>query len=88
VVFSSSVFLFLFVPTVLTGYFALPKANARNLFLLTGSLFFDSWGEVFCVLVLLLSICCNTLFGVRISRNRGTRSKFTWLEQSPRTYFY
>ncbi len=66
-VFSSATFLFLFLPVVLTGYFVLRGTRARNLFLLAGSLLFYSWGETIYLLVLLLSIACNTFFGLRIS---------------------
>ena len=68
-VFSSATFLFLFLPVVLTGYFALRGTPLRNLFLLTGSLLFYSWGETIYLMVLLLSIACNTFFGNRISRS-------------------
>ncbi len=70
-VFSSPVFLFLFLPAILAGYFLLPTLAARNLLLLAGSLFFYAWGEVHYVLILLASIAANTYFGVRISRSEG-----------------
>jgi len=43
-VFSSTVFLFLFLPLVLIVYFVLPKA-LRNAWILVSSLFFYAWGE-------------------------------------------
>lgn len=70
-VFSSPVFLFLFLPAILAGYFLLPTTAARNLLLLAGSLFFYAWGEVHYVLILLISIAANTYFGSRISRSEG-----------------
>jgi alginate O-acetyltransferase complex protein AlgI len=70
-VFSSSVFLFLFLPAVLAGYFLLPTLAARNMLLLAGSLFFYAWGEVQYVLILLASIVANTYIGSRISRCEG-----------------
>ncbi|MDZ7841344.1 MAG: MBOAT family protein [Gammaproteobacteria bacterium] len=70
-VFSSPVFLFLFLPAILAGYFLLPTLAARNLLLLAGSLFFYAWGEVHYVLILLASIAVNTYIGVRISRSEG-----------------
>jgi len=70
-VFSSPVFLFLFLPAVLAGYFLLPSLAARNLLLLCASLFFYAWGEVFYLLILLVSIAANTWLGVRIDRSEG-----------------
>jgi len=70
-VFSSPVFLFLFLPAVLAGYFLLPTLAARNLLLLAGSLFFYAWGELHYVLILIASIIANTFFGQRISRSVG-----------------
>lgn len=43
-VFSSPLFLFLFLPVVLTVYFLLPGLRARNSWLLLVSLFFYAWG--------------------------------------------
>ena len=45
-VFSSKIFLFFFLPAVLTGYFMLRKhRRASNLFLTLASLVFYAWGE-------------------------------------------
>ncbi|MFT5114306.1 MAG: alginate O-acetyltransferase complex protein AlgI [Parasphingorhabdus sp.] len=69
-VFSSSVFLFLFLPLTIMGYFLAPGIRSKNIFLLLASLFFYSWGEIHYVIVLLLSVGCNTWFGNRIERFR------------------
>ena len=53
--FSSSIFLFLFLPIVLVLYYISPK-RLKNLVLLIASLFFYSWGEQAMVLVMLLTI--------------------------------
>ncbi|MDH3688492.1 MAG: MBOAT family protein [Gammaproteobacteria bacterium] len=74
-VFSSAVFLFLFLPLVIGGHFLLRGVATRNVFLLVASLIFYSWGEVFYVFVLLLSIAFNTFFGVRISRAIGAAKR-------------
>lgn len=70
-VFSSPVFLFLFLPAILAGYFLLPTLAARNLLLLAGSLCFYAWGELQFVLILLVSIAANAWFGLRIGASRG-----------------
>lgn len=57
-VFSSSLFLFLFLPMTLLGYFAV-TAKLRNVFLLLASLFFYAWGETFLVLLLFASLVVN-----------------------------
>jgi len=68
-VFSSPVFLFLFLPIVLGVYFLLPKA-LWNLWLLVASLFFYAWGERLFTLVMAASICMNYVFGLLIERFR------------------
>jgi alginate O-acetyltransferase complex protein AlgI len=65
-VFSSTIFLFLFLPVVLALYFLSPK-KARNLFLLIASLFFYSWGETWFVLVMLFSTVTDYLCGLAIA---------------------
>jgi len=64
-VFSSSIFLFFFLPLVIVGY-SLLKENYRLCFLLLASLFFYAWGEPKYVLVMLLSIVINYTFGLFI----------------------
>jgi alginate O-acetyltransferase complex protein AlgI len=65
-VFSSTVFLFIFLPLVLTVNFFLRK-EFRNLFLLIASLVFYSWGEGVLVLLMLFSISINYIGGLGIS---------------------
>ena len=69
-VFSSPLFLFLFLPVVLGVYFLLPKA-LWNLWLLVASLFFYAWGERMFTLVMLASITMNYAFGLLLERYRG-----------------
>lgn len=68
-VFSSLVFLFLFLPAVLGLYFIVPKA-LRNTLLLLASLFFYAWGEGFFVVVMLGSIAFNHGCGLLLDRFR------------------
>ncbi|MDR1352940.1 MAG: MBOAT family protein [Treponema sp.] len=76
-VFSSSVFLFLFLPLVLIGYFnpIFRGRRFKNYFLLLVSLGFYTWGEPLFVAVMLVSIGVNWLLGMRIARyeKRGRR---------------
>ena len=67
--FSSTVFLFLFLPIVLVVYFTLPRAF-RNVWLLITSLIFYAWGEPRFVLVMLFSIIINYVFGLIVDAKR------------------
>ena len=69
--FSSSVFLFIFLPAVLLGYYLLRGQRARNLLLLGASLLFYAWGEPVYVFLMLFSICANYLLGRGIDAKRG-----------------
>lgn len=64
--FSSTTFLFLFLPVMLLGYHGVLRGMRReqNLFLLAGSLFFYAWGEPWFVLVMLCSIAVNYNLGL------------------------
>ena len=73
--FSSSIFLFLFLPLVLLIYY-LPLRRFRrgqNLFLLAASLAFYAWGEPWFVLVMMGSILVNYGFGLWVARNKARR---------------
>jgi len=69
VLFSSHIFLFLFLPITLAGYFLLHKSY-RNLFLLVMSLGFYAWGEPRFVLVMAASILFNYVSGLLVGRFR------------------
>ncbi len=66
-VFSSSTFLFAFLPLVLFAMLLSPR-GIRNLVLLLFSLLFYAWGELHYVLLMLVSIALNYLFGSCIHR--------------------
>jgi alginate O-acetyltransferase complex protein AlgI len=68
--FSSLIFLFLFLPVFLILFFSVRKF-ARNLFLLAASLVFYAWGEGQYVLLLLVSIIVNYLFGFLVDKTEG-----------------
>ena len=75
--FSSSIFLFLFLPLVLLVYYLLLGRwrQGQNLFLLAASLAFYAWGEPWFVLVMMASIGVNYGFGLWADRARaGGRS--------------
>jgi len=66
-VFSSAAFLFAFLPLTLGGYYFLPR-KFRNVFLMLASLFFYAWGEPKFVLIMILSIGMNYVFGLLVAR--------------------
>ena len=67
-VFSSSVFLFAFLPIVLALYFICPTRNLKNIWLLIASLVFYAWGEPIHILLMLASITLNWLLAVLIEK--------------------
>ena len=72
-VFSSPLFLFLFLPAVLLTQLLVARANVslRNGLLLIASLLFYSWGEPIFILLMLGSIFLNYLFGLAISKAKS-----------------
>ncbi|PKM51776.1 MAG: membrane-bound O-acyltransferase family protein [Firmicutes bacterium HGW-Firmicutes-7] len=80
-VFSTTVFLFLFLPCVLIGYYNpfFKSRNFKNIFLFIVSIGFYAWGEPIYVLLMLCSIIANWFFGVMIERaqnkNKNGRGK-------------
>ncbi|HVQ09455.1 MAG TPA: MBOAT family O-acyltransferase [Allosphingosinicella sp.] len=76
-VFSSLIFLFLFLPVTLTLYYVTPWRAARNLLLVSASLLFYAWGEPVWVVLLLLSATVDYWNGRFIEHWRGT--SIAWL---------
>ncbi len=64
-VFSSTIFLFIFLPCVLIGYYLIDR-RFKNVFLLLASLVFYAWGEPRFVFVMIASILVNHFFARRI----------------------
>lgn len=65
--FSSLVFIWYFLPAVALLYFLFPWKPAKNMVLLIASLFFYAWGEPRYILLMLLSISLNYIFGMILS---------------------
>lgn len=70
-VFSSVIFLCLFLPIVLGGYYLLPKREAKNLWLIAASLLFYAFSGLWYVLLLFFSVFCNYLAGLFVSGRKG-----------------
>lgn len=74
--FSSVLFLFLFLPLTLTGYL-LVKRPYRNAFLFFASLVFYAWGEPLLVLILIASSIVNYAFSLWVDASIRRRDRMT-----------
>lgn len=72
VVFSSAIFLYAFLPTVLALYYVSAR-RPRNVILLLASLVFYAWGEPVYVLLMIASIVFNWIVGLAVDRTRDMR---------------
>ena len=68
-VFSSTIFLFLFLPVTLLGYYLI-RQELRNAFLLLMSLLFYAAGEPKFVFIMMASIAVNYLLGIGLGKCR------------------
>lgn len=80
-VFSSTVFLFLFLPIVFIANKLLPE-KARNPVLTAASLFFYAWGEPVYVLLMIASVAVNYVFargiGARQEKELSAKALIAW----------
>jgi len=74
-VFSSPIFLFVFLPVVLTLYWLLPGVKARNYWLLLMSLVFYAWGEILFLFLLCASTLGNYALGLWVDRSEDPRKR-------------
>lgn len=70
-VFSSTLFLFLFLPVFLVLYFCINKLAWKNIVLLIASLIFYAWGEPVYILLMLISILVNYYFAICIGQAKS-----------------
>jgi alginate O-acetyltransferase complex protein AlgI len=73
--FSSLIFVFVFLPLVLSGYFIL-RGKWRNTLLLVSSLLFYFWGEGPYVFVLIISILNVFIFSVYIQKEKDKNNTY------------
>ena len=69
-VFSSTVFLFLFLPVVYILYLICKNNVLRNAILIFASLFFYAYGEPMAVVIMIFSIIVNYLLGLGVSNKK------------------
>jgi alginate O-acetyltransferase complex protein AlgI len=67
--FSSTTFLFIFLPVVLAAYY-LARASFRNFILLAASMFFYAWGEPRYLLIMISIVTVNYCSAILIERYR------------------
>ena len=73
-VFSSAIFLFIFLPIIMIANMILPKAY-RNMLLLFASLLFYAWGEPVYILLMLFSILANYTGALLIDKTEAQNKK-------------
>lgn len=75
-VFSSTIFLFMFLPITLLVYFTIEK-KFRNIWLLLVSLVFFAWSQPKYIWVILVSVVINYISGILVSlKNRNIKDTF------------
>ena len=81
-VFSSLVFLWIFLPVVFVLCLIIPGIRGKNLLLLFASLFFYAWGEPVYLFLLLFSILLNWCFGLLMERKEEQKKLYMILALS------
>lgn len=81
-VFSSLVFLCIFLPIVFLGHLILPGIRAKNAMLLLASLVFYAYGEPVYVLMMIASAFLNYLWALGLMRFTEKKKVFLWLAVS------
>jgi alginate O-acetyltransferase complex protein AlgI len=73
-VFSSLLFIFIYLPVTLAVYYLVPFKR-RNIWLFAVNLIFYGWGEPVYILLMIFSIIINYIAGLLIDRHRENRKK-------------
>jgi len=71
-VFSTSIFIYLFLPVTLIIYYLMPK-KSKNLIILLSGLLFYSWGEPIYVIVMLISTMIDYFAGLIMNHFEGRK---------------
>ena len=79
-VFSSLIFIFIFLPLVLVSYYITPR-RLRNTVILLASLLFYAWGEPTYIILIIISILINYLGAllIRVHIKNKDKSKFIFI---------
>jgi alginate O-acetyltransferase complex protein AlgI len=79
VLFNSYIFLLVFLPLTLAGWWLLPGRRARLLFLTVASYVFYGWWDYRFVPLMILSTSADFLAGAAIARSTDRRHRTVWL---------
>ncbi|MCC8072851.1 MAG: MBOAT family protein, partial [Clostridiales bacterium] len=77
-VFSSQIFLFIFLPIVFILYSVIPNLRIKNFFLLLSSILFYAFGEPYAVILMLVSIVVNHFSALMICKSRHRKAVLTF----------
>jgi len=77
-VFSSLIFLYIFLPVCVLLYFAFPQMKAKNAILIIASIVFYAWGEPVYVLLLIAASFVNYIFGILLGKCESKRGR-AWM---------
>ncbi|SFR76465.1 MBOAT family O-acyltransferase [Anaeromicropila populeti] len=79
-IFSSILFLFYFLPLVISGYYLLCfSRKLQNYFLFFASIFFYAWGNIKSTFILLFSILINYIFGLMVTYCKSKKHLLRYL---------
>ncbi|MBQ8912811.1 MAG: MBOAT family protein [Lachnospiraceae bacterium] len=76
--FSSVVFLFMFLPVTFLLYALIRQKTIRNIILVIASLFFYAFGEPVAVIIMIISIIFNYIFGLIASGKKHDKLAVFW----------
>ncbi|MBR0085072.1 MAG: MBOAT family protein [Lachnospiraceae bacterium] len=69
--FSSLTFLFMFLPVTFVLYVVIRQKTVRNIILAAASLIFYAFGEPVAVIIMVISVALNYLFGLKAAGDKG-----------------
>ena len=81
-VFSSIVFLYIFLPIMLLIYFVVPR-KLKNAVMILASLVFFAWGEIRYIFIMLILAVMDFFCGKGINKNEGNKAKrrlYLWID--------
>jgi len=73
-IFSSIIFIFIYLPIVLAIYYISPL-RWRNLWFFVANMVFYAWDEPIYLVLMVFSICSNYFFGILVEKYRDTDNK-------------
>lgn len=78
-VFSSIVFLYIFLPILLITYFIVPS-KFKNAVMIVASLIFFAWGEIRYIAIMLILAIMDFICGNKIHKNPEKKKLYLWID--------